>query len=82
MPTTVTHRQVSIHATFRFDEWTTDDDVAFGSPKPRPGDCATRAPDDEAGTAFTSLHDRRKRPPRTLARRNPAERAIDRRDER
>ena len=81
MPTTVTHRQISIRATFRFDEWTTDDDVAFGRPKPRPGDCATPPPDDGAGAASTSLPDRRKQTPQNLARRSPAQRATNRRDE-
>ena len=81
MPTVVTHRQVSIRATFRFDEWTTDDHVDFGSHRPRPDDRATPPPDDGAGAASTSLPDRRKQPPRTLARCNSAERAIDRRDE-
>lgn len=57
------------------------DDVDFGSHRHRPDDCATPQPDDEAGTASTSLPDRRKPLPRTLARRNSADRAIDRRDE-
>ena len=77
MPTIVTHRQVSIHAAF--DEWTTDGDVDFGSHGPRPDHCATPPPDDEAGTTFASLPNRRKRTCAAWFRRCSLWKAITRR---
>ena len=78
MPTIVTHRQVSIRAAFQLDEWTTDGGGDFGRHGPRPDHCAT-PPDDEAGTTFTSLPDRRKRTRAAWFRRWSLRKAITRR---